>query len=83
MPDVRMRPKHQLTLPAAIVRQANIHTDDVLHVDYVNGAIILTPQTDDAKDDVLSYAGIFSGAWGDTPEQADDTLRKLRAEWNG
>jgi len=66
LPQIRMRSKHQFTLPARIARQANIQTDDRLTVAYANGQIILIPIQSRvaAKDDVMSYAGLYSGAWG-------------------
>jgi bifunctional DNA-binding transcriptional regulator/antitoxin component of YhaV-PrlF toxin-antitoxin module len=77
-----MRPKHQFTLPARIARQANIHENDCLTVTYANGHIILAPiQAQIAKDDVMSYAGMFSGAWGGTTTQIDQTLHNLHSEW--
>jgi bifunctional DNA-binding transcriptional regulator/antitoxin component of YhaV-PrlF toxin-antitoxin module len=77
-----MRSKHQFTLPARIARQANIQTDDQLTVTYANGHIILSPiQSRIAKDDVMSYSGIFSGAWGGTAAQVDQTLHHLHNEW--
>lgn len=36
MPAVRVRSKHQITLPVSIVNQADIHEDDVLDAQYVN-----------------------------------------------
>lgn len=78
-----MRSKHQFTLPARIARQANIQADDRLTVTYVNGNIILAPVLSRtvAKDDVMSYAGMFSGAWGGTAAQVDQTLNHLHTEW--
>jgi len=29
MPEIRMRPKHQVTLPASVVRAANLQPDDL------------------------------------------------------
>ncbi len=82
MPEIRMRPKHQVTLPASIVREANIQADDRLTVSLVNGSIIITPKIkDNRRDDVMAYAGLFRGAWGDTPQGVDETMHNLRAEW--
>jgi antitoxin component of MazEF toxin-antitoxin module len=82
MPEIRMRQKHQVTLPASIVREANIEPDDKLLVTFLNGAIIITPKkTEEAKDDFMSYAGLFKGAWGATDEEVDTTIHNLRNEW--
>jgi antitoxin component of MazEF toxin-antitoxin module len=42
MPEIRMRAKHQITLPASVVRAANLKVDDRLNVDYINGVIVIT-----------------------------------------
>ena len=83
LPQIRMRSKHQFTLPARIAQQANIQTDDRLTVTYTNGHIILAPVQSRivAKDDVMSYAGMFRGAWGGTAAQVDQTLNNLHNEW--
>lgn len=82
VPQIRMRSKHQFTLPARIARQANIKEDDRLSVSYANGHIILSPiASQAAKDDVMSYAGVFSGAWGATQTQIEQTLKHLSNEW--
>ncbi len=82
MPEIRMRPKHQVTLPASLVRQANIKLDDKLDVSYVNGSIILTPSTV-GKDqtDIMAFAGIASGVWGSTVEEIDQTLNSMESGW--
>jgi hypothetical protein len=67
MSTIRMRPKHQVTLPAGVVRQANIQTDDVLSVVYLNG--------------LMSFAGIGKGLWGDSPEAVDASLRDMKDAW--
>jgi bifunctional DNA-binding transcriptional regulator/antitoxin component of YhaV-PrlF toxin-antitoxin module len=83
LPQIRMRSKHQFTLPARIARQANIQPNDHLTVAFANGRIILSPVQSRtvAKDDVMSYAGMFSGAWGSTAAQVDQTLNNLHNEW--
>jgi antitoxin component of MazEF toxin-antitoxin module len=82
-PQIRMRSKHQFTLPARIVRQASLHADDRLTVTYSNGCIILTPIQSrvPVRDDVMSYAGMYRGAWGATATQVDQTLNNLQNEW--
>ena len=82
MAEIRMRPKHQLTLPAHIVRQAKLATDDKLDVRYSNGVIVLTPRlaaSDGQTFDLMAYAGIGKGMWGNTPEEVNHYIRDLRA----
>ncbi len=80
MPDIRLRPKHQVTLPASVVRAAKLKPDDWLSVTYTNGNIIITPKQAQ-EDDLMSFAGIGRGLWGDTPEAIDQTLRNLKDSW--
>ena len=83
MPEIRMRPKHQVTLPAGIVRQAQLKLDDRLSVSFVNGAIVLTPQiaSDVPVADVMAFAGIGKRVWGKTDAQVEQAARSLRDQW--
>jgi bifunctional DNA-binding transcriptional regulator/antitoxin component of YhaV-PrlF toxin-antitoxin module len=84
MPEVRMRPKSQITLPASIVRAANLQTDDRLTVSLVNGNIVISPQRNQAEvsgGGVMAFAGAGRGIWGQTADEVAATARSLRAEW--
>lgn len=82
MPEIRMRAKHQLTLPAGIVREAQIQENDQLTVSYINGNIVITPkQASRDEGDIMSFAGIGRGLWGATSEEVDQTLRSMKNEW--
>ena len=82
MPEIRMRTKHQVTLPASLVRQANIKLDDKLAVSYVNGSIILTPSAAGKNQtDIMAFAGIASGLWGRTAKEIDQTLDNMKSGW--
>jgi antitoxin component of MazEF toxin-antitoxin module len=83
MPEIRMRPKHQITLPASVVRAANLKAEDRLQVDYLNGAIIITPKkpAHQQTDDVMAYAGIGKGLWGESAEQIEANIAQLRDSW--
>ncbi len=81
MPEARLRPKNQITLPASVVRQAKIKVNDLLSVSCVNGSIVISPQnaSDDSEPmDIMSFAGIGRGIWGETPEEVDWTLQGMR-----
>jgi bifunctional DNA-binding transcriptional regulator/antitoxin component of YhaV-PrlF toxin-antitoxin module len=79
MPEIRMRPKHQVTLPASIVRAANLQLDDKLEVSYINGNIIIAPKKINPQpSDVMAFAGVGSGLWGATPAAVENTVKKLR-----
>lgn len=75
-----MRRKHQVTLPASIVRQAGIEPEDMLTVTFTNGAIVIKPKTkaSEPQDDVMSYAGIGQGVWGTGSAEVLANIRKLR-----
>lgn len=82
MPIVKMRPKGQITIPATIVHTANLSENSQFDVEYINGVIILKPINDEQeKDDVMSYAGLFAGAWGDTSAEVETNIRNLHNEW--
>lgn len=82
MSTVRVRPKHQITLPASIVSQAGIHQDDLLEARYVNGVITLVPQTRQLRQgNIMDYAGIARDVYGKTADEIDATLSGLRDEW--
>ena len=82
MTEVRLRPKGQVTIPASIINEANLADDAVFDVDLVNGVITFTPKrAKSAREDILSFAGVFHGAWGKTPVAVDKAQRKLCDEW--
>ncbi|MDH4120352.1 MAG: AbrB/MazE/SpoVT family DNA-binding domain-containing protein [Deltaproteobacteria bacterium] len=82
MTTVRVRPKHQITLPTAIVNQAGLHPNDLLEASYVNGVITLVPKGRGAgEEDLMAYAGIAEGLYGKTRQEIDANIRQLRDEW--
>jgi hypothetical protein len=77
-----MRPKHQVTLPASIVRQVKIKADNTMTVAYINGSIVLTPTVaSDENIDVMSFAGMGRGLWGESPEAIEANLREMKEAW--
>lgn len=82
MSQVRVRQKHQITLPANIVQDAHIIPNDTLEVAFVNGVITLTPPKRQAqKNSVMAFAGIAKGVWGKTPEAVEAALLNQRESW--
>ncbi len=82
MSEIRMRPKHQVTLSASIVHLAQIKPDDTLSVSYLNGSIIITPKIHHQEEiNILSFAGIGRGLWGNTTEDVDATIRNMKEAW--
>jgi len=72
MLKVRVRDKHQITLPASIVRAASIGPNDVLDVSYQNGAITLLTQrvAEKKRPSLMELAGCLKnrGYWRNAEE---------------
>ena len=82
MLEVRLRPKGQVTIPAVILESAQISTDATFEVALVNGVITLTPKLKAAEqEDIMAFAGLFKGAWGNTPEAVSQAMDEHRGEW--
>ena len=82
MSQVRIRPKHQITLPSRIVAAAHLKRDDVLEVAYANGVVTLIPVSrKERKESVMAYAGIARGIWGHTTDEIEIGLSSDRASW--
>jgi len=82
MSQVRVRPKHQITLPSRIVAAAHIKPNDVLEVGYANGVVTLVPASrKERKGSVMAYAGIARGIWGQTTDEIEAGLNSDRASW--
>ena len=83
MPEIRMRAKNQFTLPASLVRESGIEVDDKLSVALINGSIVITPMgpKHQGLNDIMAFAGIAKGVWGDNPEEVEQTIQGDRATW--
>lgn len=82
MTQVRVRPKHQITIPSRIAEAAHIKPDDVLDVTYANGVVTLIPvHRKERCESVMAYAGIGQGLWGATTAEIDAGLQAARDSW--
>ena len=82
MSQVRVRPKHQITLPSRIVAAAQLKPDDLLEVSYANGVVTLVPiSRKERKGSAMAYAGIARGIWGKTAKIVDASLNDTRKSW--
>ena len=82
MPHVRVREKHQVTLPMSIVRDAHIQQNDMLEVGYKNGVITLTAkQTQRLKRSLMDFVGAAKGVYGTDPAQVLAYLDQERGTW--
>jgi bifunctional DNA-binding transcriptional regulator/antitoxin component of YhaV-PrlF toxin-antitoxin module len=84
METVRMRERRQLTLPAEVVEQVQIKTNDALQVSVVNGVIQLTPLNSaiHKKVSLRPFLGVMKGIY-QTEDQATlgQYIEDLRNEW--
>jgi AbrB family looped-hinge helix DNA binding protein len=82
MPVVKIRPKGQITIPADILQAWQIHSNDKINVNLVNGVVMLTPvNRREHKKSIMSYAGIARGVWGDSADDIDNFIRNERDSW--
>lgn len=82
MPQVRVREKHQVTLPVSIVRAANINPNDVLDVTYRSGVITLvTSKAAGKKRSLRDYVGAMQGVYGSTAQEVHSYINNERDAW--
>ena len=82
MPTIRVRDKHQITLPRAIAAAANVSVDDALTVEYTNGVITLVPARNSQKRvSAQDFLGALRGSYGRTAAEIDADLRRERDAW--
>ena len=78
MPKTTISSKHQITLPARLVREMGLQPGDQLAVELDGLRLILHPR----PKDWLSYtAGSMPGYYGKTKEEIDAYLREVRGSW--
>jgi AbrB family looped-hinge helix DNA binding protein len=83
MPEVTIRPKGQVTIPAEIMQSWHLRTNDRVNITLVNGIVTMTPiKRKEASKDIMSFAGIGRGIWGDTHEEVETTINEIRNSWN-
>ena len=83
MPQVRIREKNQVTLPISIVRDADIHENDILDVAYKNGIITLSLKKAAAKKrPLMDFVGATRGLYGKGAAQVAQYLDSERDTWD-
>ncbi len=83
MPQIRVREKHQVTLPMSIMRVAGIHENDMLEASFKNGVIMLAPKkTAAAKKSLMDFVGITQGLYGKDPSEVAQYLDQERDSWD-
>ena len=86
MPQVKLREKGQVTIPADLLQEWNrknhVSTNDSIEVSLTNGVLMLVPsKRHTAKRDIMSFAGSGKGLWGNTAQEIDATIAELRNSW--
>ena len=83
MTQVRVRDKHQITLPATVARAANIAPNDVLDVSYKDGVItLITDRVMKAKKpSLMALAGSTKGLYGTTTAEREQYTTNERSSW--
>jgi bifunctional DNA-binding transcriptional regulator/antitoxin component of YhaV-PrlF toxin-antitoxin module len=83
MSQIRVREKHQITLPMAIVRGAGIRESDLLDVQYKNGVILLIPHKNAAsQQSLMDFVGSTPGLYGADGSRAAQYLSNERDSWD-
>ena len=82
MSAVRLRERHQITLPSDVVLAAGLETDDSLEVTYVNGIIQLMPTKNSPhRADISRFVGAAGSSYGTGSEDINQYVRDQRDSW--
>ena len=86
MPQVKIREKGQVTIPAELLQEwsnnNHVSVNDSMEAALVNGVLMLIPKKRNAsKRDIMSFAGVGKGLWGDTPEEIEASIKEIRNSW--
>jgi bifunctional DNA-binding transcriptional regulator/antitoxin component of YhaV-PrlF toxin-antitoxin module len=86
MPQVKLREKGQVTIPAELLqewsRTNHVATNDTIEINLSNGVLMLIPsKRHTAKRDIMSFAGVGKSLWGNTQEEIEKTIQDLRSSW--
>ncbi len=79
MPVVTLSSKHQITLPAEMVRNLGLEGGDKLIVELVGDHIVLLPQPESWAD---YFVGSMKGVYGSTREEIDRYIAEVRYGWD-
>ena len=84
MPMIRVREKHQITLPKEVVAFLHIKPDSYLEYSITNnGVVIRSAQLQKKKESIFRYAGINrKRRTYATAQEADAFISNLRDEWD-
>ncbi len=69
---------NQITLPNAILAQANLSENDVVEISCQTGGIFLQLAKKSPRTSLMDYAGIVRGLYGDSVEEVQDYIDDIR-----
>ncbi len=78
---VTLSGKHQVTLPASMVRELGLRPGDKLSVRRRGNGLVLTPLPRTPEEWVARYRGALRGVYGETPDNIEAYIRKERESW--
>lgn len=78
---VTLSAKHQVTLPAAMVRELGLRPGDKLSVRRRGDGLVLTRLPRTPEEWVARYRGALRGVYGETPGDIEEYIRKERESW--
>lgn len=82
MPMIRVREKHQITLPKEIVTFLHLKPDTYLEYSITNnGVMIRAAQLKSKRINIFRYAGAGKRRVYKTAQEADAYIANLRDEW--
>jgi hypothetical protein len=86
MLQVKLREKGQVTIPAELLQEwqlkNHVEPQDVMQACLANGVLMLIPaKRHAARRDMLSFAGVGKGLWGQTQAEIESSIAQLRSEW--
>jgi hypothetical protein len=86
MPQVKLRDKGQVTIPAELLQEwsriNHVATHDTMEAQLSNGVLMLIPsKRHAAKRDLMSFAGAGKGLWGNSQAEIETTIQALRNSW--
>lgn len=83
MPMIRVREKHQITLPKEVVSFLRIKPDTYLEYSITSNGVVIRPaQLKKKKESIFRYAGAGKQRVYKTAQEADAYISNLRDEWD-
>lgn len=83
MPMIRVREKHQITLPKEVVSSLQVGPDSYIEYFITNNGVFMRPAPiKKARKSIFDYAGTGGKQAYSSAQEADTFISSLRDEWN-